>query len=76
MAFQYISIVYCRVECEIPLQFSWSLFAKNNISFKGTIKDDNNNNNLLWRLGDESCLVVEDVDWIFYGELSEEETGA
>ena len=38
--------------------------------------NNNNNNNKLLRLGEESCLLIGDVDRIFYGELSEEETGA
>ena len=40
------------------------------------IISSSNNSNKLLRLGDESCLLIGDVDRIFYGELSEEETGA
>ena len=39
-----------------------------NRKLRGERKKDNNNNKLL-RPGDESCLVIEDVDRIFYDEL-------
>ena len=50
-----------------------SLYLQRIIFLKGYKKNGNNNNsNRLLRLRDESCLLIEDVDRIFYGELIKE----
>ena len=58
---------------------SLSKVQKNNYNNNSNNNNNNNNNNnkLLW-LGDESCLLIGNIDRIFYGELIEEseETGA